>query len=191
MDEFQNLLDLDLWLNKDLIRRQNLLKTQFIAVMENVGNSFPKEVLDQISNKSRGIKISKGNDLLGCPYLVLDLVLDFDPLTGANIRLLNWFGNGFFITVLLGKNRINPIRELKDLAFFFGLSENQWDYPDLILRNNLTTDERKIAQANLGFHHWIKPIQVESDLTIFNQGLCESIKKIIGILSFPANQVRN
>lgn len=191
MDEYQNHLDLDLWLNKDLIRRQNLLKAKFIAVLEEVGNSFPKEVFDQISNKSRGIKISKGNDLLGCPYLVLDLVRDFDPLSGANIRLLNWFGNGFFISVLLGSKRKNPIREFKDLGFSFGLSENQWDYPDLILKNNLTTDDIKIAQANLGFHHWIKPIPVDPDPTVVKLDLCENLKKILGILSLPAEQVRN
>jgi hypothetical protein len=191
MDKFQNSLDIELWLNRDLIQRQNLLKSQFVSVLEDVGNAFSSEIFYKISAKSRGTKISRGNDLLGFPYLVLDLIRDFDPLTGSNIRLLNWFGNGFFISILLGNQRTNPIREFTDLGLSFGLSENQWDYPDLILRNNLTTDERKIAQANLGFRHWIKPIQVESDLTVFNQSLCECIKKILGILSLPEDQVRN
>lgn len=191
MDKFQNSLDIELWLNKDLIQRQNLLKTQFNSVLEDVGNSFPKEIFDKISAKSKGTKISKGNDLLGFPYLVLDLIRDFDPITGSNIRLLNWFGNGLFITILLGSKRENPIKEFIDLEFSFGLSENQWDYPDLILNQNLTTDEGKIAEANLGFYHWIKPIPVDSDLLVLNQNLCKSLKKILSILSLPAEQVRN
>lgn len=191
MDKFQNSLDIELWLNKDLIQRQNLLKTQFTSVLEDVGNSFPKEIFDKISAKSKGSKISKGNDLLGFPYLVLDLIRDFDPITGSNIRLLNWFGNGLFITILLGSKRENPIKEFIDLEFSFGLSENQWDYPDLILNRNLTTDEGKIAEAKLGFYHWIKPIPVDPDLLVLNQNLCKSLKKILGILSLPAEQVRN
>lgn len=191
MDKFQNSLDIELWLNKDLIQRQNLLKTQFTSVLEDVGNSFPKEIFDKISTKSKGTKISKGNDLLGFPYLVLDLIRDFDPITGSNIRLLNWFGNGLFITILLGSKRENPIKEFIDLEFSFGLSENQWDYPDLILNQNLTTDEGKIAEANLGFYHWIKPIPVDPDLLVLNQNLCKSLKKILGILSLPAEKVRN
>ncbi|MBA4302262.1 MAG: hypothetical protein C0433_19490 [Cyclobacterium sp.] len=191
MDKFQNSLDVELWLNKDLIHRQNLLKTQFTSVLEDVGNSFPKEIFDKISAKSKGTKISKGNDLLGFPYLVLDLIRDFDPITGSNIRLLNWFGNGLFITILLGSNRENPVKEFIGLEFSFGLSENQWDYPDLILNRNLTTDEGKIAKAKLGFYHWIKPIPVDPDLLVLNQNLCKCLKKILGILSLPAEQVRN
>jgi hypothetical protein len=185
MDELQNSLDIELWLNKDLIQRQNLLKSQFISVLEGVENSFPKEIFDQLSAKSKGAKISKGNDLLGFPYLVLDLIRDFDPLTGSNIRLLNWFGNGFYITILLGGNRKNPVREFKNLEFSFGLSVNQWDYPDLILNKNVTLDEKKITASKLGFYHWIKPIPVDPGLSVFHQNLCESLKKILGILSLP------
>lgn len=191
MDKSLNSLDIELWLNKDLIQRQNLLKRQFVSVLENVQNSFPKVIWDQLSAKSKGTKISRGNDLVGFPYLVLDLIRDFDPLNGSNIRLLNWFGNGFFITVLLGSNRKNPVLEFKNLEFSFGLSENQWDYPDLILNKNVTTDEKKITASKLGFYHWIKPIPVDPDPLVLRQNLCESLKKILGILSLPAEQVRN
>ena len=135
MDSLQKPIDLDLWLNAELIQRQNLLKRQFIAVLENVANTFSSDDFREISPKSKGIKISKGNDLLGFPYQVLDFIRDFDTVNGANIRLLNWLGNGFYISILLGKNRRNPIQEFQNLGFSFGLSENQWDYPDLRVKS--------------------------------------------------------
>ncbi|RIW15050.1 hypothetical protein D0X99_11410 [Algoriphagus lacus] len=185
MDEIQTPIDLDLWLNSDLFRRQNLLKSQFIAILEEVGNNFPNRDLTRISPNSRGIKISKGNDLLGFPYQVLDLIRDFDTLEGVNIRLLNWFGNGFFITVLIGKNRNNPIKEFLEMEFSFGQSENQWDYPDLILTKNFTTSQEKISKSELGFHHWIKRVDLLPEPQTIVKYLNGELKKIIGILELP------
>ncbi len=185
MGEFQTPLDLGLWLDADLIRRQNLLKSQFLTILEEVCNSFSSEDLQIRNVKSRGSKISKGNDLLGFPYQVLDLIRDFDPETGINIRLLNWVGNGFFITVLFGKNREAPIDFLLNSGFSFGLSENQWDYPDLILNQNLTCEKGKITGSVLGFSHWVKTIFVDPDPIILRQNLAEEVKKILGILRLP------
>lgn len=185
MDEIQAPIDLDLWLNADLIRRQNLLKSQLTAVLEEIGNDIPAHGLIRVSPNSRGMKISKGNDLLGFPYQVLDLIRDFDPAEGVNIRLLNWFGNGFFITVLIGKKRINPIKQFLEMDFSFGQSENQWDYPDLILTKNVTSDPDKISKSELEFHHWIKQIDPLPDPQTFVQYLSRQLKKIIGILELP------
>lgn len=182
MDSLQKSIDLNLWLNADLIQRQNLLKKQFIAVLENVANAFSSDDFRGISPKSRGIKISKGNDLLGFPYQVLDLIRDFDRENGVNIRLLNWLGNGFYISILLGKNRRNPIQEFQNLGFSFGLSENQWDYPDLILNHNLTEDVNKIRNTRLEFYHWIREFKVDPEPSIFQDNLKIEIKKILGIL---------
>lgn len=190
MDEFEKPLDLDLWLNADLFRQQNFLKSQFINILEMVGNSISNFEFEDISPKSRGSKISKGNDLLGFPYQVLDLVRDFEISNGVNIRLLNWFGNGFFITVFLGKNRRNPVHQLLELGFSFGLCENQFDYPDLILNKNQTTDLKKIQVSTLGFHHWIKSFDIESDPNSNSEILSLEIKKILGILRLASEQSR-
>lgn len=190
MDEFQKQLDLDLWLNADLFRQQNFLKGQFINLLEEVGNSFSNFEFKNISQKSRGAKISKGNDLLGFPYQVLDLVRDFEISDGVNIRLLNWFGNGFFITVFIGKGRRNPANQLLDLGFFFSLCENQFDYPDLILNKNQTSDLEKIRATNLGFHHWIKVFDIKSDPKSNSDNLTNEIKKILGILGLASEQRR-
>lgn len=188
MNGTQLTLDLELWLNADLFRRQNFLKSQFISLLEEIGNSFSANDFSEISKNSKGSKISKGNDLLGFPYQVLDLIRDFDPNTGINIRLLNWFGNGFFQTVLLGKNRLNPIESLLDLGFSYGLSENQWDYSDLILKQNQTTNQEKIKASTLQFHHWIKTYELKSEPRVNSEKLCEAIKKILGILILPSEQ---
>lgn len=182
MDSLQKPIDLKLWLNADLIQQQNLLKRQFTAIFEDVGSVFSQKDLQQISQKSRGVKLSKGNDLLGFPYQVLDLIRDFDPLGGVNIRILNWFGNGIYLTVYLGKNRKKPIQELISSGFYFGLSENQWDYPDLILNKNLTDSALEIKNTKLSFHHWIKKVEPTPEPTTLREGLTKELKKIIDIL---------
>lgn len=183
MNLLQKPIDLKLWLNADLIQQQNLLKKQFSTVFEEVANSMALSELLEISSNSKGIKLSKGNDLLGFPYQVLDLIRDFDPDNGANIRILNWFGNGLFLTILLGKYRRNLIQEFLNLGFSYGLSENQWDYPDLILNNNISREVSDISNSKLGFNHWIREFEVTSEPTLLDEKLSYEIKKILGILS--------
>lgn len=190
MNKSQELLDLDLWLNTDLIRRQNFLKSQFISILEEVANSFSISDFENISPRSRGSKISKGNGLLGLPYQVLDLIRDFDSLEGANIRLLNWFGNGLFVSVLMGKNRWNPVAPLLEHGFSYGLSESKWDYPELILNKNQTRDPKTILAAEPGFHLWIKAIEMEKKPKANALALSEEVKKTLGILRLPDEQHR-
>ncbi len=182
MDSPQKSIDLDLWLNKELIQQQNQLKNQFQVILEGAGNSFSLDEFKKISPKSRGIKLTKGNDLLGFPYQVLDLIRDFDSDNGVNIRILNWFGNGLFITVRLGKSRKNPVSEFLANGFSFGLSENQWDYPDLILSKNSTQSVAKIKEWKLGFYHWIKEFEAITSPLDLQENLEIELKKIIGIL---------
>lgn len=184
-------MDLQLWLNEDLIRRQNFLKNQFIHIYREVGNALLNHNLKGLSPNPASPKISRGNDLNGLPYQVLDLIRDFDPLEGANIRLLNWFGVGCFITLLLGKNTSNPVSLLLQEDFLFGLSENQWNYQDLILKRNQTDDPLVIANTNLGFHHWIKPLNVVVEPTANIEAFTAQIKKILGILKLAGQQSRN
>lgn len=178
----EGLIDLQLWLNTSVINRQNHLKNQFMSIFEEVGNTLVEENYSRISSKSRGIKISKGNDLLGFPYQVLDVIRDFDPSTGVNIRLLNWFGNGLYSSVFLGKDKINPIDALLQNGMEYGLSEKTWDYPDLILKGNRSTDSEEISKVHLGFHHWIRKIEINSDTRSTYHILLEEVKINLGIL---------
>ena len=178
-------LDLDLWLDKSVIQRQNLLNAEFTAILEEVGNEITPSLLQQVTPSSRGIKLSRGNDLLGFPYLVLDLIRDFDPVNGVNIRLLNWFGHGFFIAILLGELKNNPIDQIINYGFSYGLSERKWDYPDLIVNQNLSVNRLQIEACHLGFHHWIKKLTPHSNPKVQVESLVTEIKKILRILSLP------
>ena len=138
MKDKQEELDLELWLDKPIIERQNQLKNQFLQLLESVGNSISNEELSSFFKESRGKRITKGNDLLGYPYQVLDLLRDFDKISGCNIRLLNWFGHGFFILIFLGKNTRLPLEELGNLGFQLGLVDDPWDVGALILDKKVT-----------------------------------------------------
>ncbi len=163
MEKTTETLDLGLWLDHDLIRRQNLLKEQFIEILEEVANAFPAREFETLSPRPRGSKVSKGNDLLGLPYQVLDLIRDFGTENGTNIRLLNWFGQGFFVTVLLGKNKENPLKEMLEAGFSYCLSEDKWNYPDLIVNQNHTANQELILGKGGEFHLWMKPFPIEEN----------------------------
>ena len=72
-----NTLDLDLWQDENLIRRQNQLKYQFWELLGEIGDLFPQEDMVQVHSNSKGKKLSQGQDLGGLPYQVLDLIRDF------------------------------------------------------------------------------------------------------------------
>jgi hypothetical protein len=191
MNDLQRPLDLQLWLNEDLIRQQNFLKSQFISIYQEIGNAFIQHDFRGLAPNPSIPKISRGNDLNGLPYHVLDLIRDFDPIEGANIRLLNWFGVGCFFTLLLGRNRTNPIPHLLMEKFSFGLSDSQWNYVDLILERNQTVDPKVIVHSNLGFHHWIKPLEVVPDPGANVAIFITQIKKILAILQLAGQRKRN
>jgi hypothetical protein len=177
-------LDLDLWLNRELITHQNQLKQSFLEILGEVGDQVTLEELAEIHPAHRGKKISKGNDLLGYPYQVLDLIRDFDSATGLDIRLLNWFGNGFFLFVLIGKD--HPCFSKSDLlqfGFSFGLSESPFSYGELIWEQNSTsspTTQQKEAVRHL---LWIKKMELKENRTECVNTLISEVKKIIKFLT--------
>ncbi len=182
MEAPQKPLDLELWLDADLFQRQCMMKNQFLAVLEEVNEQLIKEELRGISLGAKGIKISRGNDLIGFPYQVLDIIRDFDADSGANIRLLNWMGVGFFCSVLLGERRRNPNSNFLALGYGYAVSENKWDYPDVVLNRNFTEDLGKIESTELKFHHWIKRLTLTSDSTEVVDFLTAEVKKILEVL---------
>jgi hypothetical protein len=177
-------LDLDLWLDRQLVTRQNLLKQSFLEILGEVGDQVTWEELAKIHPAHRGKKISKGNDLLGFPYQVLDLIRDFDSATGLDIRLLNWFGNGLFLFVLIGKD--HPCFSKSDLlqfGFSFGLSDSPFSYGELIWDQNSTsspTTQQKEAAKHL---LWIKKMELKENRTECVNTLTSEVKKIIKFLA--------
>ena len=162
MAENPNEINLELWLDRKIIPRQNRLKAKFWNILSEVGNAIDLAYLLEIHSRSRGVKLSKGNDLLGFPYQVLDMIRDFDKEKGLNIRLLNWFGHGLFLFILIGKNHPKaPMNQLGSQNWKFDLAESPWDYPEIILNDatRITPTENEVA--NSSFYQWHKPIDIK------------------------------
>ena len=172
-------LDLHLWLDKILVQRQNQLKTDFLDLFEQLGNSVTNEELARFFSNSKGKKISKGNQLLGFPYLVLDLIRDFDLDKGCNIRFVSWFGHGLYCCVFLGKQMPQPDRLFVENGFLLGRNDLPWDLVaqvDWIQAGTTTPDfpqNQEVARL------WIKKIALVGDPENCLQILRDELKKIL------------
>jgi hypothetical protein len=179
MEADQEELDLNLWLNQSLVQRQNQLKNQFIQLLEAVGNSISNEELVAFFEKSKGKKISKGNDLLGFPYQVLDFIRDFDKESGVNIRLLNWFGNGFFVLIFLGSKISVKSELLSNHGFQLGLVDDPWDFGALILEKKVSVSAILPKKQRDSFEIWVKELPIESQAELTLKILTVEVKKIL------------
>lgn len=184
MAEDSNNLDLGLWLDHEIMSRQNKLKEQFWEILAEVGNCIGNEALLKIHPESRGVKLSKGNELLGYPYQVLDLVRDFDPTHGLNIRLLNWFGHGLFIFVLIGKN--HPKASLEQFVrndWAFDLSPTPWDYEEILLNDSFTKSPIPSDLEKSNYFQWHKSIVLSKEKQLIKIEMVNELKKLIFLLS--------
>lgn len=172
-------LDLNLWLDKTLVQRQNQLKADFLDLFEQLGNSVTNEELTHFFSKSKGKKISKGNQLLGFPYLVLDLIRDFDLDYGCNFRFVSWFGHGLYCCVYLGKQMPQPDQLFFDNGFLLGRNDLPWDLAaqvDWVQANTATPDSpQNQGEARL----WIKEIALLGDHENCLQILRDEVRKIL------------
>ena len=175
-------LDLELWLNKTLIERQNKLKSTFIEVLEEVGNSISNDDLKSLHYGSKGKKISKGNDLLAYPYLVLDLIRDFDNSSGMNIRVLIWFGHGCYLLLFLGKQKKISAEYLLKENFEFGLADTPWDFGELILDKKTTRTLVEILNNKGNFHVWVKKLQVPPAKNELTGALLNELRKVFELV---------
>lgn len=177
-------LDHELWLDHEIILRQNRLKATFWEILAEVGNSVDSQKLTQIHAASRGTKLSKGNDLLGYPYQVLDLIRDFDLTDGLNIRVLNWFGHGLFLFILLGKNHPKaPFQQLSDHNWAFDQSPTPWKYPEILLKSASTDTPTADLIERSTFYQWHKPIPVSRNIRAIKVMLLDELNKLIFLLS--------
>ncbi|MFC3414273.1 hypothetical protein [Algoriphagus hitonicola] len=154
MNNSSTQLNLDLWKDEQLIRKQNRLKYQFWELLGKVGDHFEQEELKKIHAPSRGKKLSQGSDLMGLPYQVLDIIRDFDLEKGLNIRILNWFGKGLYLFVLLGKENFGSL-DLGEQSFQKCNWDSPWEYEKLIVSN-----EKLALDSDPGFFQWYKEIPV-------------------------------
>lgn len=112
-------------------------------------NEFPQKLLKSYFPNAKGSKLSKGINLGHFPYQVLDIVRDFDPESGFNIRYLNWWGHGFFVIITYGhkfKNRYMKKWITFPGEYFISIDSPLYDY-DNLLKNKLILSEKNITLA--------------------------------------------
>jgi hypothetical protein len=172
-------LDLHLWLDKTLVHRQNQLKTDFLDLFEQLGNSVTHEKLNRFFSNSKGKKISKGNQLLGFPYLVLDLIRDFDLKTGCNIRFVSWFGHGLYCCVFLSKNQLLSDQSFIENGFQLGRIDLPWDLAAQVDWIKTPSSKSKNLSKYEGARIWIKEIALVEDRNTCIEILSLELKKIL------------
>jgi hypothetical protein len=172
-------LDLHLWLDQALVQRQNQLKTDFLDLFEQLGNAVTTQELTCFFSNSKGKKISKGNQLLGFPYLVLDLIRDFDLDSGCNIRFVSWFGHGLYCCVFLGKTQLLPKQLFIENGFQMGRNDLPWDLAAQVDWMQTQTDDSRNLPKQEGGSLWIKEIAMVEDREICFQILRKELRKIL------------
>jgi hypothetical protein len=176
-------LDLELWMDKEIILRQNKLKHEFWNILSETANSFSSEEIKTIHKTSRGAKLTKGNNLAGFPYQVLDISRDFNPENGLNIRVLNWFGHGMFIFILLGKNHPKKLDDaFIDTGFKFCLTNSEWDYKRLIQKDSATQNPKDSEVDPSKVVQWMLQLTPTSSSTDTITMLRDKIKKVFNLL---------
>jgi hypothetical protein len=127
----------------------------------------------------KGKKISKGNQLLGFPYLVLDLIRDFDLEKGCNIRFVSWFGHGLYCCVFLGKQMLQPDKLFVENGFLLGRNDLPWDLAAQVDWIQAGTKSADFPQTQGEARLWIKEIALVGDHENCLQILGDELKKIL------------
>lgn len=174
----QKELDLNLWLDQSLVLRQNQLKADFLDLFEQLGNSVTNVELTNFFSNSKGKKIFKGNQLQGFPYLVLDLIRDFDLETGCNIRLVSWFGHGLFCCVFFGKNLNFSTEPFWNAGYHLGNAHTPWDLPTQL---EWLCKSKPNSISKQGPILWIKEISLPANKEQGLQLLKEEVNKILQV----------
>ncbi|EAZ80002.1 hypothetical protein [Algoriphagus machipongonensis] len=177
-------LDLELWQNQELYKRQYRLKLHFWEILSEVASAIDPRELEKVLPSHKSYKLSRGNDLLGMPYQVLDILRNFDEEQGLNIRVLNWFGKGMYLMVLTGSQKTDICsKSLLKNDFLFGKTESPWDYPGLIIENLTTKNFQNDYINPHKLNVWIKHIKLEGDSEHVKKTISRNLMTTIRVLT--------
>lgn len=106
------------------------LQTEQQNLLRSHANVFPEEIINS------SLKISKGENYKGLPYLVLDYPKCFNKEDALAIRMLFWWGNFFSGTLHLSgiykikyeEKIIRAFESLKTKDFSICINEDQWEH---------------------------------------------------------------
>ena len=180
---------LNLLKDRSIFEEISDLKLFFVSVFSQLGNDFPTNDILQIHPGSKGLKISRGNELLSCPYQVLDIVRDFDMDTGFNIRILNWWGRGLFVFIFFGRENRFLIKDplflswLQHHEYLLAKSASPWNYEQIIDKNQAEptqgADQLVTHLAHFPFTQFVKKMDYPNDRQILHSLLTEQIGEIL------------
>jgi hypothetical protein len=162
------LLDISFWKNsKAFFEHFNQQTDLIIQVFTEVCNSFPQIKLKAIFPNAKGCKVTKGNQLEGLPYQVLDIVRDFDVLHGFNIRLLNWWGNGLFVFITYGSSTAKLFHEVLSTSFDgynISMLNSPFDYEKILNNSEILNDKylNTVIESSNQLQIW-KKLEISED----------------------------
>ncbi|WP_158859892.1 hypothetical protein [Lunatibacter salilacus] len=189
MDSFQKALFI--YRNKELFEEIHEAKKAFIGMLENISNIIVLDDLKEVHPNHKGTKISKGNELEHCPYQVLDIIRDFDPETGLNIRLLHWWGKGMFLFVLIsksffdGKQLENFLKDRSLDGFFISIASSPFSYKQIVGDyefNKIPSADSVPNNSLLGRFQLVKKVPFGVDFTETEEILFSELKRILSAL---------
>ncbi|WP_154856924.1 hypothetical protein [Cyclobacterium xiamenense] len=172
---------------RELFEKISAAKKLFVTIFSEVGNRVGSVDLTEIHAGQKGIKISKGNELQHCPYQVLDIIRDFDPESGLNIRVLHWWGRGLFLQLYLG--RIHPFLRTSQVEkltqYEFNLCKaDRWNYQQIIDQDKMEPFEVQYLPEHLLHYSHLQLIKTlpitEPDQVI--QDVSLEIKRLYSLL---------
>ncbi len=173
---------------------KNTIIQKVIYLFGTLSEAYKIELHHKIPNRENLInpKISRGENYLGLPYVILDFPRQFGKADIFAIRSFFWWGNFFSITLHLSgvyqQQHFYVIQNAIDKNFFsgwyIGSLENQWDH-HFENNNYVPLQAMKINIANLNFLKLAKKIPLsEWDRT--NSFFIENFKLLINTLATHA-----
>ncbi len=177
-------IDLTLLGDPALFKKINSQTQLFVRLFTEIGNTFPQEYLQKIHLGSMGVKVSKGNQLDSLPYQVLDIIRDFDPHTGLNLRLLNWWGKGLYCIILYGSDAaLKYSNAIQGLSEDYALSREstKWDYAKIIGTSITGPFDLKWHVAHFKHCQIIKKIELVSDYNKLKLSITNHILHLMDI----------
>ena len=132
--------EIDLMYNAEVILTKNKVVEKMKLMLEDLQTEMmeyageTKLALSQHDFFQNNPKISKGENYLGLPYLILDYPRKFDQENILTVRTMFWWGNFFSITLHLAgsfKNKLeqkiaNKYYLLADSDYYIGINEDPW-----------------------------------------------------------------
>ncbi len=197
--ELELIRNADIILTKNAVMKkmQGLLEELQVDHQELLANSdlLPEEV------RRCGPKISKGENYLGLPYLVLDQPRFFEIDNIFAIRTMFWWGRFFSITLQLsGRYKkayqpglINHFDELKDNDYYYCVSDDQWKHhleeDNYIPLKNMSREELIRSNGERSFIKLAKRIEL-GDMENIQNVLDKEYRKLLDFLRRDSSAIK-